>query len=68
LKNNPQAEARVASSAGSSSGFLDCPFNDETRLVAHGQTYQNVVDQLDRIGDVTSIILKAPPSWLPLAV
>jgi hypothetical protein len=42
--------------------------DDETRLVAHGATYQDVVNKLDEIGDDSSVILKTPPSWLPLAV
>lgn len=42
--------------------------DDETRIVAQGATYQEVAAQLDAMGDETSVILKTPASWLPLAV
>ena len=68
MKRNAQIDARVAA-------LLDAPLDawialsdDETRLVAHGATYQDVVARLDEIGDDSSVILKTPPSWLPLAV
>ncbi len=41
---------------------------DETRILAQGDSYQEVADQLDAIGDSTATILKTPSSWLPLAV
>lgn len=42
--------------------------DDETRIVATGTTYAEVVAELDRIGDDTAVILKTPDNWLPLAV
>jgi hypothetical protein len=68
MKTDAQIEARVAA-------LLTAPLNawialsdDETTLIAHGATYQDVVKELDRIGDSSSVILKTPPQWLPLAV
>jgi len=68
VKRNAQTDARVAA-------LLTAPLNawvalsdDETRLVAHGATYQDVVEKLEEIGDDSSVILKTPPSWIPLAV
>ena len=68
MKRNAQTDARVAA-------LLTAPLNawialsdDETRLVAEGETYQDVVDKLDKIGDDSSVILKTPPNWRPLAV
>jgi hypothetical protein len=68
MKGNAQVGDRVAA-------LLQAPLDewialsdDETRLVAHGTTYQEVADQLNRMGDDSSVILKTPPSWAPLAV
>jgi len=41
---------------------------DETRIVAQGRTFGEVAAQLESMGDTTSVILKTPPSWLPLAL
>jgi hypothetical protein len=41
---------------------------DETKIVAVGETYDDVVAQLDKLGDDTAVILKTPREWLPLAV
>jgi hypothetical protein len=68
VKKNPQIEARV-------SALLTAPLDswialsdDETKITAHGASFQEVVDQLERLGDESSVILKTPPSWRPLAV
>jgi hypothetical protein len=57
------------------SALRDAPLNswialsdDETKIVAHGATYQEVADELDRVGDDTAVILKTPPDWSILSV
>ena len=42
--------------------------DDESRVVAHGATYAAVASELDARGDNSSVILKTPAEWLPLAV
>ena len=42
--------------------------DDESRIVAQGGSYEEVVDQLEKIGDETAFLVKTPPSWTPLAV
>jgi len=68
MKTNPAIEARV-------SALRDAPLNswialsdDETKVIAVGASYQEVADELDRIGDQSSVIVKTPPAWELLAV
>jgi hypothetical protein len=68
MSRNAQIEARVSALSGAPLNSWVALSDDETKLVAFGATYQDVADQLDRIGDQTSVILKTPPSWLPLAL
>jgi hypothetical protein len=68
VKRNAQIDARVAALRSAPLDSWIALSDDETRVVAHGATYQDVVKELDRIGDETAVILKTPPSWLPLAV
>jgi hypothetical protein len=42
--------------------------DDETKLIAHGGTYQDVVDQLVKMGDDSSFVMKTPASWDLLSV
>jgi TPP-dependent indolepyruvate ferredoxin oxidoreductase alpha subunit len=64
VKKDPRSEALRSAPLNSWIALSD----DETRIVAHGATYQDVADELNRSGDETSVILKTPPRWLPLAV
>jgi hypothetical protein len=68
MKNPTQFVARVAALSQAPLNSWIALSDDETRLIAHGTSYQAVADQLDRLGDQTSIILKTPPSWHPLAL
>jgi len=68
VKRNEQIDARIAAVLTAPLHAWVALSDDETRLVAHGATYQDVVEKLEKIGDDTSIILKTPPSWIPLAV
>jgi hypothetical protein len=42
--------------------------DDESRIVAQGATYEEVVNQLEKIGDETAFLVKTPPSWSLLSV
>lgn len=64
VKKDPRCEALRNAPLDSWIALSD----DETRVVAQGLTYQDVADELDRIGDDSAVILKTPPRWLPLAV
>ena len=68
MNRDPQIEARVSALSAAPLNSWVALSDDETKLVAFGATYQEVADQLDRMGDRTSVILRTPPSWLPLAV
>ncbi len=68
MKRNAQIDARVSALRSAPLNSWIALSDDETRVVAHGATYQDVADELERIGDDSSVILKTPPSWLPLAV
>jgi hypothetical protein len=41
---------------------------DESRVVAQGSSFDEVTEELARLGDDTSFILKTPPDWSPLAL
>jgi hypothetical protein len=68
MKIEAQIDPRVAALSQAPLNSWIALSDDETRLIAHGTSYQAVADQLDRLGDQTSIILKTPPSWHPLAL
>lgn len=42
--------------------------DDETKIVATGKTYAELIAELDRIGDESAVIVKTPEEWFPLAV
>jgi TPP-dependent indolepyruvate ferredoxin oxidoreductase alpha subunit len=42
--------------------------DDETKIVAEGHSYQEVADQLDRMGNESAVVVKTPPSWDLLSV
>jgi hypothetical protein len=42
--------------------------NDETRIVATGSTYSEVVRNSENAGIEDPVILKTPKHWLPLSV
>ena len=44
------------------------PSEDETRLVAIGESYEDVVNKSEALGVSDPVIMKTPPQWLPLAV
>jgi len=68
MKKDTQIDPRIAALSKAPLNSWIALSDDETRLIAHGPTYQAVADKLDKLGDQTSIILKTPPSWLPLAL
>jgi hypothetical protein len=68
MQTNPQVSTRIAALLRAPMDSWIALSDDETTLVAHGATYQEVVDELDRIGDESSVILKTPPTWFPMAV
>jgi len=41
---------------------------DQTRIVAVGNSFEEVSAALDRLGDSEAVILKTPPAWLPMAL
>jgi hypothetical protein len=41
---------------------------DETRIVAVGATYEEVVRKSDLAGESDPVLLKTPKGWLPLSV
>ena len=68
MKRDAQIDARIAALEQAPLDAWIALSDDETRLIAHGTTYQEVADQLDKIGDDSSVILRTPPAWLPMAV
>jgi len=42
--------------------------DDESRVVAQGNSYEEVAAQLDKLGDQSAVILKTPPHWHPFAL
>lgn len=36
---------------------------DQSRIVAIGETYGELAAQLDAVGDTKSVVLKTPPFW-----
>jgi hypothetical protein len=41
---------------------------DETKIVAVGSTYEEVVRNSEKVGVQEPLILRTPPSWVPLSV
>lgn len=41
---------------------------DESRIVATGATYEEVVAQCDKAGIYNPLLLKTPEEWLPFAL
>jgi hypothetical protein len=41
---------------------------DETRIVAVGDNYQQVAERSDAVGEHDPVIIKTPPVWAPLSV
>jgi hypothetical protein len=41
---------------------------DETKIIAVGDNYQQVVERSEASGELDPIILKTPPTWAPLSV
>jgi hypothetical protein len=67
MKKPPQSE-RVAALRSAPLNAWIALSEDETKIVATGATYSEVVEQLQRLQDDTSVIIRTPPNWLPLAV
>jgi hypothetical protein len=42
--------------------------NDESRVIATGSTYDEVVKNSDAAGEADPVIMKTPQEWLPLSV
>ncbi len=68
MKINPAIEARVSALRDAPLNSWVALSNDETKIIARGATYQDVADELDRIGEESAVILKTPASWELLAV
>jgi hypothetical protein len=68
VKTTSKTDARVAALLQAPLDSWIALSDDETRLVARGDTYQAVAAKLDEMGDDSSVVLKTPPSWSPLAV
>jgi len=68
MLRNAQIEARVSALRSAPLDAWIALSDDETKIVAKGATYQEVANALERTGDETSVIVKTPPSWLPMAV
>jgi len=42
--------------------------DDESKIIAVGETFGEVSDLIDRAGITDSVILKTPPAWTPISV
>jgi hypothetical protein len=65
---SPQVAARVEALRSAPRDAWIALSDDETKVVATGNSYQEVAGALDRIGDDSAVILKTPSHWLPFAV
>lgn len=68
MKTNNAIEARVSALRNAPLNAWVALSDDESRVIASGATYQEVADELDRIGNESAVILKTPASWELLAV
>jgi len=68
MKTNPAIEARVSALRSAPLNAWIALSDDETKVVATGKSCAEVAEQLSKLGDETSVILRTPPAWLPLAV
>jgi hypothetical protein len=68
MAENAQVKARAAALSGAGLNAWVALSDDETKLVARGETYQQVADALDKMGDDNAVILLIPPNDAPLAV
>jgi TPP-dependent indolepyruvate ferredoxin oxidoreductase alpha subunit len=68
MKTNPAIEARVVALRNAPLDSWVALSDDETKILASGASYQEVADELDRMGNESAVILKTPSSWELLAV
>ena len=64
MKSNQRAETLRNAPLNSWIALSD----DESRVVAQGNSYEEVAAQLDKLGDKSAVILKTPPNWHPFAL
>lgn len=41
---------------------------DETRIVAVGRSYSEVVEKSERAGEADPVLVKTPKEWLPISL
>lgn len=68
MKLDAQAEARIAALRDTPPDSWVALSDDETTVIARGATYEDVANELERIGDESAVVMKTPPSWALLSV
>jgi hypothetical protein len=63
-----QASARVEALRAAPRDAWIALSDDETKVVATGNSYQEVAGELDRMGDNSSVVLKTPTCWRPFSI
>jgi hypothetical protein len=65
---SPQAAARLEALRLAPLGSWIALSEDESRIVATGATYSEVVENSERAGVSDPIIVRTPEKWAPLSV
>jgi hypothetical protein len=65
---SPQDEIRLATLQSAPLNKWIAISEDESRIIAVGETYSEVSDLSDAAGEDDPIILKTPPAWEPISV
>jgi Family of unknown function (DUF5678) len=65
---SPQAAARLEALRNAPLDSWVALSEDETRVVAVGKNYSEVVEKSEQAGVTDPVIVKTPPQWAPLSV
>jgi hypothetical protein len=65
---SPQDKIRLATLQSAPLNKWIAISEDESRIIAVGETYSEVSDLSDAAGEDDPIILKTPPAWEPISV
>jgi hypothetical protein len=65
---SPQADARLTLLRSAPLNSWVALSEDESRIVAVADSYQDVAARSDSAGETDPVILKTPPDWAPLFV
>ena len=68
MKAQSQILARIAALQSAPLNSWIALSGDETRVIAHGSSFEEVSAQLETIGDDDAVMMRTPAVWEPLSI